>query len=130
SQNCGNILAGVGPWAIEQGLVPIAGASTPVRIYMLNTDTVAIAHVATPNGAVEYEGDARIDGVPGTAAPVRLEFVDVGGSRCRRPATPEIASMGSTSPGSATECPSCCCARRISVSRAMRRPASSKRMPS
>jgi len=82
SQNCGNILAGVGPWAIEQGLVPVAGATTPVRIYMLNTDTVAVAHVATPNGAVEYEGDARIDGVPGTAAPVRLEFVDVAGSSC------------------------------------------------
>ncbi len=82
SQNCGNILAGVGPWAIEQGLVPIAGESTPVRIHMVNTDSVAIAHVATPNGAVEYEGDARIDGVPGTAAPVRLEFVDVAGSSC------------------------------------------------
>lgn len=82
SQNCGNILAGVGPWAIEQGLVPIAGASTPVRIHMVNTDSVAIAHVATPNGAVEYEGHARIDGVPGTAAPVRLEFVDVAGSSC------------------------------------------------
>ena len=82
SQNCGNILAGVGPWAIEQGLVPIAGDSTPVRIHMVNTDSVAIAHVATPSGAVEYEGDARIDGVPGTAAPVRLEFVDVAGSSC------------------------------------------------
>ncbi len=82
SQNCGNILAGVGPWAIEQGLVPIAGETTPVRIHMMNTDSVAVAHVATPNGAVEYEGDARIDGVPGTAAPVRLEFVDVAGSSC------------------------------------------------
>ena len=82
SQNCGNILAGVGPWAIEQGLVPIAGETTPVRIHMVNTDSVAIAHVATPNGAVEYEGVARIDGVPGTAAPVRLEFVDVAGSSC------------------------------------------------
>lgn len=82
SQNCGNILAGVGPWAIEQGLAPIAGEATPVRIHMVNTDSVAIAHVATPNGAVEYEGDARIDGVPGTAAPVWLEFVDVAGSSC------------------------------------------------
>ena len=82
SQNCGNILAGVGPWAIEQGLVSIAGPTTPVRIHMVNTDSVAVAHVATPNGVVEYEGDARIDGVPGTAAPVRLEFLDIAGSSC------------------------------------------------
>jgi 4-oxalomesaconate tautomerase len=82
SQNCGNILAGVGPWAIEQGLVPIAGPITPVRIHMVNTDSVAVAYVATPDGAVEYEGDARIDGVPGTAAPVRLEFLDIAGSSC------------------------------------------------
>jgi 4-oxalomesaconate tautomerase len=82
SQNCGNILAGVGPWAIEQGLVAVAGETTPVRIHMVNTNSVAVAHVATPNGAVEYEGDARIDGVPGTAAPVRLEFLDIAGSSC------------------------------------------------
>lgn len=82
SQNCGNILAGVGPWAIEQGLVPISGATTPVRIHMVNTGSIAIAYVATPNGAVEYEGEARIDGVPGTAAAVPLEFVDVAGSSC------------------------------------------------
>ena len=82
SQNCGNILAGVGPWAIEQGLVPVAGETTPVRIHMVNTKSVAVAHVATPNGAVEYEGDARIDGVPGTAAPVLLEFLDIAGSSC------------------------------------------------
>jgi 4-oxalomesaconate tautomerase len=82
SQNCGNILAGVGPWAIEQGLVPITGAITPVRIHMVNTGGIAVAHVATPNGAVEYEGDARIDGVPGTAAAVPLEFLDVAGSSC------------------------------------------------
>src|SRR4051812_33048101 len=82
SQNCGNILAGVGPWAIDQGLITVSGATTPVRIHMVNTDSVAVAHVATPNGAVEYEGDARIDGVPGTAAPVRLEFLDIAGSSC------------------------------------------------
>jgi 4-oxalomesaconate tautomerase len=82
SQNCGNILAGVGPWAIEQGLVAVSGAITPVRIHMVNTGGIAVAHVATPNGAVEYEGDARIDGVPGTAAAVPLEFLDVAGSSC------------------------------------------------
>ena len=82
SQNCGNILAGVGPWAIENGLVPAAGATTPVRIHMVNTRSIAVAYVSTPGGAVEYEGDARIDGVPGTAAAIPLEFLDVAGSSC------------------------------------------------
>ena len=82
SQNCGNILAGVGPWAIENGLVPVAGAATPVRIHMVNTGSTAVAHVPTPQGAVEYEGNTRIDGVPGTAAPIPLEFLDVAGSSC------------------------------------------------
>ncbi len=82
SQNCGNILAGVGPWAIEQGLMSITGASTPVRIHMLNTGSVAVAHVPTPRGAVEYEGDARIDGVPGSAAAIPIDFLDVAGSSC------------------------------------------------
>jgi 4-oxalomesaconate tautomerase len=82
SQNCGNILAGVGPWAIENGLVPIAGATTPVRIHMVNTGSIALAHVPTPHGAVEYEGDARIDGVPGTAAAIPIDFLDVAGSSC------------------------------------------------
>jgi 4-oxalomesaconate tautomerase len=82
SQNCGNILAGVGPWAIENGLVPVAGATTSVRINMVNTGSVAVAHVPTPNGAVEYEGDARIDGVPGTAAAIPIDFLDVAGSSC------------------------------------------------
>ena len=80
SQNCGNILAGVGPWAIENGLVPVAGPTTTVRIHMVNTGSLAVAHVPTPHGAVEYEGEARIDGVPGTAAPIALEFLDVAGS--------------------------------------------------
>ncbi|MBW4051385.1 MAG: 4-oxalomesaconate tautomerase [Proteobacteria bacterium] len=82
SQNCGNILAGVGPWAIENGLVPIAGPTTPVRIHMVNTGSIAVANVPTPNGAVEYEGDVRIDGVPGTAAGISIEFLDVAGSSC------------------------------------------------
>lgn len=82
SQNCGNILAGIGPWAIENGLVPAAGATTPVRIHMVNTGSIAVAHVPTPGGHVEYEGDARIDGVPGTAAAIPLEFLDVAGSSC------------------------------------------------
>lgn len=82
SQNCGNILAGVGPWAIENGLIGPAGATTPVRIHMVNTASVAVAHVPTPNGMVEYEGDARIDGVPGAAAGISIDFLDVAGSSC------------------------------------------------
>jgi 4-oxalomesaconate tautomerase len=82
SQNCGNILAGVGPWAIENGLVPVSGTTTSVRIHMVNTGSLAVAHICTPRGTVEYEGDARIDGVPGTAAPIALEFLDVAGSSC------------------------------------------------
>ena len=82
SQNCGNILAGIGPWAVEHGLVSVAGPTTPVRIHMVNTGSIAVAYVPTPGGVVEYEGDARIDGVPGTAAAIPLEFLDVAGSSC------------------------------------------------
>jgi 4-oxalomesaconate tautomerase len=82
SQNCGNLLAGVGPWAIENGLVAAVNATTPVRIHMANTGSIAVGYVQTPGGVVEYEGDARIDGVPGTAAAIPLEFLDVAGSSC------------------------------------------------
>jgi len=82
SQNCGNMLAGVGPFAIEEGLVGVKGDITPVRIHMVNTGAIALAHVPTPNGAVAYEGDARIDGVPGTAAAIPIDFLDVAGSSC------------------------------------------------
>lgn len=82
AQNCGNILAGVGPFAIERGLVEATGDETRVAIFMENTGQVAIATVQTPGGAVTYEGSARIDGVPGTHAPVPLEFRDTAGSSC------------------------------------------------
>lgn len=81
-QNCGNILAAVGPFAIEKGLVAIQGAVTRVRIFMVNTGQIAEAQVATPDGAVEYEGDARIDGVPGFAAEQVLNFQNIAGSSC------------------------------------------------
>ncbi|SFL58353.1 4-oxalomesaconate tautomerase [Shimia aestuarii] len=82
AQNCGNILAGVGPFAIERGLVGVKGDETPVTIYMENTGQVAVARVATPGGVVSYAGAARIDGVPGTAAAVPLAFKDTAGSSC------------------------------------------------
>jgi 4-oxalomesaconate tautomerase len=82
AQNCGNILAGVGPFAIERGLVPAQGGETPVTIYMENTGQVAVARVKTPGGTVTYAGEARIDGVPGTSAPVPIAFQDTAGSSC------------------------------------------------
>jgi len=82
AQNCGNILAGVGAFAIERGLVPVSGDTTDVRIFMRNTGQVATASIATPNGQVSYAGDESIDGVPGSAAPVPLVFDDVAGSMC------------------------------------------------
>ena len=82
AQNCGNILAGVGPFAIERGLVAAKDGVTRVAIYMENTGQVAVAEVMTPGGTVRYKGAAAIDGVPGTAAPVPLEFRDTAGSSC------------------------------------------------
>jgi 4-oxalomesaconate tautomerase len=82
AQNCGNILAGVGPFAIERGLVPAEAGETEVRIFMENTEQLATARVSTPGGNVTYVGDARIDGVPGTAAPVPITFADTAGSSC------------------------------------------------
>ena len=81
-QNCGNILAGVGPFAIERGLVAANANVTPVAIFMENTGQVAVAQVQTPGGRVTYSGDAAIDGVPGTAAPIALMFRDTAGSTC------------------------------------------------
>lgn len=82
AQNCGNILAGVGPFAIERGLVPAKDTETEVSIFMENTSQLAVASVQTPGGRVRYDGDARIDGVPGTAAAIPLEFCDTAGSTC------------------------------------------------
>lgn len=81
-QNCGNILAGVGPFAIEMGLMAAQDGLTPVAIYMVNTDSKATAFVETPGGVVNYAGEARIDGVPGTHAPITINFEDVAGSSC------------------------------------------------
>ena len=82
AQNCGNILAGVGAFAIERGLVDAQDGETLVTIYMENTGQIAVSRVATPNGKVSYAGDAKIDGVPGHAGPVSLTFKDTAGSSC------------------------------------------------
>jgi 4-oxalomesaconate tautomerase len=86
-QNCGNLLAGVGPFALERGLVapPAApgGGSVPVRIRMVNTGGLATATVPLRgDGLPRYDGDTAISGVPGTAAPIRLDFAGVAGSSC------------------------------------------------
>jgi len=80
--NCGNMLAGVGPFAIETGLVEAADGETAVRVRMLNSNNLCELRVQTPGGAVTYDGDARIDGVPGTAAPIVCNYLDVAGSAC------------------------------------------------
>ena len=82
SQNCGNILAGVGAFAIERGLVAASDPVTDVRIFMANTGQFAEARVSTPGGRASYAGGARIDGVPGTAAAVPITFMDTAGSSC------------------------------------------------
>jgi len=79
--NCGNMLCAVGPFAIEQGLVKGQEGKTLVRIRNLNTGTFVNSLVETPGGIVRYEGRTAIDGVPGTAAPVQLTFLDAVGSK-------------------------------------------------
>ncbi len=81
SPSCGNILSGVGPFAIDEGLVEAQDGETLVRIRNVNTDSRIDAVVKTPGGIVEYEGEAAIDGVPGTAAPIMLRFMGVDGSK-------------------------------------------------
>jgi len=82
AQNCGNMLAGVGPFAIERGLVKAAGGDTEIAIFMENTGQIAIATIKTPDGAPVYGGEAHIDGVPGTHAAIAISFKDTAGSSC------------------------------------------------
>lgn len=81
SPSCGNMLAGVGPFAIEAGMVAAANGQTTVSVFNVNTRSRIEAVIQTPGGIVEYDGDAAIDGVPGTAAPILLKFFDVAGSK-------------------------------------------------
>lgn len=81
SPNCGNMLSAVGPFAIEAGLVPAQAGETIVRIFNRNTSVLVEAVVQTPGGVVDYVGDTAIDGVAGTAAPIRLIFRDAKGAK-------------------------------------------------
>lgn len=78
--NCGNISSGVGPFAIESGLVAAGAQTTTVRIYNTNTEKIIIENVQTPNGQVTYDGDYSIAGVPGTAAPVKVMVMEPAGT--------------------------------------------------
>lgn len=77
---CGNMLSGVASGAVEMGLMQPANPETRVRIHAVNTGAKVEALIQTPNGVPEYDGSAAIDGVPGTAAAVQLNFMDVVGS--------------------------------------------------
>jgi hypothetical protein len=81
SPNCGNMLAGVGPFALEAGLVKPSGEHSAIRIHNVNTRKLIEARIETPGGKVRYDGDTAIDGVPGTAAPIHLAFLDAAGAK-------------------------------------------------
>lgn len=78
--NCGNMLAAAVPFALETGLIQPKGDETTVRVRTLNTDMLSDITVQTPNGRIQYQGTAKIDGVPNTAAPIRIRFLDTEGS--------------------------------------------------
>ena len=80
--SCGNMLAAVLPFALERSIVAARGATTTARVMILNTSMQCDITVQTPNGRVRYGGDARIDGVPGTAAPIAIDLIDIAGSFC------------------------------------------------
>ena len=82
SPNCGNMLAAVLPFALERGLLPVRQGATTARVLTLNTDMQCDVTVQTPGGRLQYTGEARIDGVPGTAAPITIDFLDTAGSVC------------------------------------------------
>ena len=78
---CGNMLAGVGPFAIEEGLFPACQGETKLVIRNVNTNSFIEATIQTPNGEVTYEGDCEISGVPGSASPIKLNFFNIAGSK-------------------------------------------------
>lgn len=81
-QNCGNLLAGVAPFAVERGLVEVEGSQASIRVHMLNTDGIAVAGFPVTDGLPIYSGDTAIAGVPGTAARITLDFEAIAGGTC------------------------------------------------
>lgn len=82
SPNCGNILAGVGVFAIENNLVETTSPTTSIKVNMINSNNICELIMQTPNGKLIYEGNAKIDGVEGTSAPIICNYMDVAGSVC------------------------------------------------
>ena len=82
AQNCGNLLSGVGQFALEQNLIAASEPQTCVRVHMVNSGQLADVTFSTKNGAPVYQGEAVIDGVPGSASPVLQNFPDAAGSTC------------------------------------------------
>lgn len=80
--NCGNMLAAVVPFALESGMVKSQGDESTYRVLTLNTNMLCDITVKTPSGQISYEGDTKIDGVPGTSAPISINFLDTAGSVC------------------------------------------------
>jgi len=95
SPNCGNMLAAVGPYAIEKGFVAACHPPTEVRIHNVNTGKIILVMVETSGGQVVYRSDTRIAGEPGSAAPVRLSFLDAAGARTGRCCPPATRRTGS-----------------------------------
>ena len=84
TSNCGNISAGVGPFAIDAGLVAASGPVTPVRIHNTNTGKILVAHVPVAGGRARVTGDFAIDGVPGTGAEIRMDYAGTIGAKTGR----------------------------------------------
>ncbi len=82
TQNCGNILAGVVPFAIESGIITTTSPETSARVYMVNSDAICEVIIQTPSAKVRYDGNTHIDGVPGGAAPITCYYMDISGSAC------------------------------------------------
>ncbi len=82
TQNCGNILAGVLPFALETGMLPIQGEITEYRIFMKNSASLCRVRVRTPHGSITYAGTTSIDGVPGTSAAIDCLYEGITGSTC------------------------------------------------
>ena len=81
-QTCGNILAGVVPFALECGMIMANNPTTSARVNMVNTGGICKVAIETPGGKVNYAGNAKVDGVPGTAAPIICSYLGTAGSTC------------------------------------------------
>lgn len=84
SPTCGNILSGIAPFAIEEGLFAASDGETTLMIRNVNTESFIKATVQTPNGQLTYDGDCTIDGVPEAGAPIKLQFFKIAGSKTGR----------------------------------------------